>query len=396
MAQESTTMAAAGVPVTTEQADGDGTPITYQNPVACNTDNSAIYELVDMFVQKVQIDKYINGTTPAATVSPRAAFVKIHGSAYGHFAVHSDIPKQYQVGLFQPGATYRAWVRYSSDVVASKPDFSGTAGNTAGIGIKLFDIVGEKVLPDTVGSSTVDFVLQNTTSFFAPNAQKMCQFKHASLGGYLDLWRKDNPVTDRILNEMTKPVNSLLEETLWSCIPFLFGADTNPNSQLYCKYKLMPLAEPNAPAPTAGSDPNYLSIDLETRLRAGSVEFQFMLQPRTSMLMSIDDATDVWDETADGSPPIAVATLTLFQQDITAPGQRDYGESLAYHIWRTLAAHPPVGTIAEVRKAVYQSSAQIRRHYNGQSLGEPVTPRPSPENMLKVNYEGYQPMVDDD
>lgn len=82
----------------------------------------------------------------------------------------------------------------------------------------------------------------------------------------------------------------------------------------------------------------------------------------------------LWDETL--MPAIHVATLTLPQKDIDDRSQSEYGETLAFNPWRTLKAHQPLGSIAEARKVVYQASADVRRNYNGQTLGEPRTPRP--------------------
>ena len=90
--------------------------------------------------------------------------------------------------------------------------------------------------------------------------------------------------------------------------------------------------------------------------------------------MPIDEATVRWSETE--SPPIQVAKLILPQQDITARGQPEYGETLSFHPWRTLKAHEPVGSIAEARKVVYEASARLRRNVNGEPIGEPQVVRP--------------------
>ncbi|MCG8461283.1 MAG: LodA/GoxA family CTQ-dependent oxidase, partial [Holophagales bacterium] len=54
-----------------------------------------------------------------------------------------------------------------------------------------------------------------------------------------------------------------------------------------------------------------------------------------------------------------------------------YGENLAFNIWRALAEHEPVGSLAEARKIVYRASARSRRDVNGLPLGEPAEPRPA-------------------
>ncbi|HEU5321712.1 MAG TPA: LodA/GoxA family CTQ-dependent oxidase, partial [Methylomirabilota bacterium] len=63
-------------------------------------------------------------------------------------------------------------------------------------------------------------------------------------------------------------------------------------------------------------------------------------------------------------------------QDVTARGQAAYGETLSFDPWRTPEAHAPVGSVAEARRVVYQASAALRRHVNGEPVGEPAEPRP--------------------
>lgn len=74
--------------------------------------------------------------------------------------------------------------------------------------------------------------------------------------------------------------------------------------------------------------------------------------------------------------------MTFPRQNINARNQEEYGESLAFNIWRTLPELEPVGSIAEARKVVYGSSSVVRRDVNGQSIGEPSKPR-------KANFSGY-------
>ncbi|MFM9500553.1 hypothetical protein ACKI1Q_44215, partial [Streptomyces galilaeus] len=59
------------------------------------------------------------------------------------------------------------------------------------------------------------------------------------------------------------------------------------------------------------------------------------------------------------------------QQNITAIGQAELGSNLSFNIWRTLAAHEPLGSIALARKSAYAASAHARHCANGQQLQEP-------------------------
>jgi hypothetical protein len=175
---------------------------------------------------------------------------------------------------------------------------------------------------------------------------------------------------------MEKVELSVLTATYWSVLPYAFG------NNRYVKYKL----EPEQPAD--GEPPldvaNYLASDLALRLRTGEARFRFMVQfqkdPKT---MPLDAATVRWSETE--SAPIHVATLILPRQDITALGQSNYGENLAFNPWHCLPEHEPAGSISKARRLVYAGSATERRNVNGVTNREPDEIRP----------ESVLPPVDD-
>jgi hypothetical protein len=77
----------------------------------------------------------------------------------------------------------------------------------------------------------------------------------------------------------------------------------------------------------------------------------------------------VWS--TEESPYICIAELSFPQQDILDIGQAEFGQNLAFNIWRTLEVHEPLGSIAAVRKVVYKASADARHQANGQLQQEP-------------------------
>lgn len=333
-----------------------------EKTVSCSCETDPIACLKNMFVDTVQMGRIQKGQCPAR----RPVFLRLHGVAHARFVIEQDLPEALRVGIFGEKKEYAAWVRYSSDIPDGVPDLKSTIG----VGIKLFDVAGEKVLPPEVHAPTADFLLQNIDVFFVNNAREMCEFTKASLTSTADYeaWLKAHPDTQRILNEMEKTVPSVFATSLWSVIPFRFG------ELQHCKYKLEPELVPEGEAPDY-QDPDYLAIDLHSRLQKGEVRLRFLVQLQTDpALMPLDEATVAWSEQL--SPPIHVATLILPQQDVSARGQASYGETLAFNPWRTLAVHEPVGSIADARKVVYQASAELRRNVNGQPLGEPEVVRP--------------------
>jgi hypothetical protein len=325
--------------------------------VDCGVDPAG--SLVTMFVTMVQGGRIAKGQCPAL----RPVFLKPHGVAFGVFRIRRDLPEELRVGVFA-GAEYPCWVRFSSDTVPTSGDFK----TTCGIGIKLFNVPGNKLL-GLPQETTFDFVLQNFDVFFVNTARDMCEFTKAGVvDGDYQPYLDAHPETAKLLDEMSQPVGSVLAIDYWSGVPFAFGPAR------FVKYKLEATISVSPPA-TPPIDPTYLAEDLVSRLRVSEARFRFGVQFQTDPAkMPLDEAMVPWSETE--SPPQWVAELILPQQDIQARGQALYGENLSYNIWRVTSAHEPQGSIAAVRKVVYAASAEQRRNVNGVPDGEPVNPRP--------------------
>jgi hypothetical protein len=328
-----------------------------KSSVDCERD--PITSLVEMFVAMVQAGRVAMGQCPAL----RPVFLKSHGVAHGVFRIRPDLPNDLKVGLFA-GAEYPHGCAFH---LTRCP--LGDFKTTLGIGIKLFETPVPKIFwppQDT----TSDFTLQNFDVFFVDTAADMCAFTKAGVvDGDYDPYLKVHSATAKLLDEMAKPVASTLANAYWSCIPFAFGTGR------FVKYKLEPAIDVD-PIIDPPSDPTYLAADLETRLKAGEARFRFMVQFSTDLAtMPLDKATVRWDESV--SAPVHVADLVLPQQDITGRGQPEYGENLAWNIWRVTKEHEPQGSIADARRVVYAASAEQRRNVNGIPTGEPAEPKPA-------------------
>ncbi|MCG8457346.1 MAG: hypothetical protein MI919_13805, partial [Holophagales bacterium] len=267
----------------------------------CGCDDDPAEGLKQMFVDFAQGRTIEAGRDPAS----RPVFLRLHGVAHGRFEVCENLPEELRVGILAQKSSYPAWVRFSSDVQPGRPDLKGTCG----IGIKLFGVEGEKMLPPEPDATTQDLILQNMDVFFTDTAKDMCEFTCASLNGKLDEYLRDHPTTARILEEMEKVVGSVLETPYWSCLPFRFGPSR------YVKYKIEPEVVPAGDGPPDYDDPFYLRADLHDRMGRGEARLRFMVQLRTDEdHMPLDAATVPWSEEA--SPPIHVANLVLPQQNL--------------------------------------------------------------------------------
>jgi L-Lysine epsilon oxidase N-terminal/L-lysine epsilon oxidase C-terminal domain len=325
----------------------------------------ATERLIDMFVRMTQEKRIRLGQKPAE----RSVFRKLHGVAYGRFEVCPDIDPELSAGILAQDKL-DAWIRFSSDTNPASRDL----GSTLGIAIKLFGV------PDSDGlgeeGETADILMQNFPCFFVQNAKDMCEFTYAGVvQGDYDSYFASHPDTKRVIDAMgNKTEGSVLTATYWAILPFHLGEEI-------VKYQLEPETEPqNVP----NDSRNYLAVDMANRLAQDEYRFRFMIQRRTNPdTMPLDQAMVDWPVSE--SPFVHVATLVLPRQNILERGQSDYGQGLAFNIWRTPQANAPCdeSSIAVVRRAVYQAGATARKMANGQSLQDPTEPRPSPVAATK-------------
>jgi len=318
--------------------------------------------LKELFVDLAMRGRIASGQYPVT----RPVFHKPHGVVRGTFTINPDLQNDLRIGVFKY-ESLPAWVRFSSDTNPFEPDLMSPLG----IGIKLFGVAGSKLLEYEQAAITHDFVLQNHDVFFAETAVVMCEWAQAKKNGSLEQFNLKHPNTPRILQEMKRVVNSVLNTIYWSAIPYAFGSNS------YVKYKLEPECDGDSDLDIGEmkNDPNYLRQELRSRLVKADASFRFYLQFQTNPeQMPLDEATVRWDEAL--SKPVLVARLTIPRQDIDARGQSVYGDNLAYNPWHALKEHAPVGSIAEARKLVYRAAAELRRNSNGIPIAEPRTPRP--------------------
>jgi len=329
-----------------------------EDPIAC---------LRHMFVDMVQKKRVEQGQCPVR----RPVFLRTHGILKGNITILDDLPESYRHGIFSHSGKHPVYVRYSSDLSDGRPDWESTIG----IGIKIFDIPGKKVVSDD-GANTADLLLQNVPFFFVDNAKEMCGFTKASLEGWGDEWvAKNAPDTNNLLNKMAKPIRSVLETSLWSVVPFKLGKND------YCKYILQP-GTSTFPGEPNTDDPNFMAKDLRERLALGPVTLDIYIQKRPDASeygevyldehFPLDKATVIWDETI--AKPLKVASIQIPKQKIDSGDQEVYGDWLAFNIGRVPEENAPVGSIAEARMSVYQTSADYRRTENKQPVKEPKEP----------------------
>ena len=96
---------------------------------------------------------------------------------------------------------------------------------------------------------------------------------------------------------------------------------------------------------------------------------EFLVQPRTSSTLLVEDAMTEWKETQ--APFYQVATIRIPQQVFDTPDQNKFCENLSFTPWHTLAEHKPLGVINRMRKVIYDRISQVRHEMNSTQRQEP-------------------------
>jgi catalase len=342
---------------------------------AIDTDlGEAQFKNEEQFARKIAeaiADKIRRDPRPAI----RGAHPKAHGCVRAEFRVEDDLPPELAQGVFQPGAAFPAWIRFSNgNPDPTRPDAEKDA---RGMAIKLLDVPGNKILPDERAAKTQDFVMINYPVFFADDPSH-----------YLDLIKlagASNPLAKLVQLTMaaahmgpsiisvaslakkmtSSQISSPLETRYWSQTPYRLG---DPPHKQAIKYSARPRGPAKAAIPENPS-PNFLRETMIKQLATAEMQFDFEVQPRTSPGMSVEKASVEWEESE--APFFKVATITIPRQTFATRERDQFGESLSFTPWHALPQHRPLGSVNRVRRVVYQTISTLRHELNGILRREP-------------------------
>lgn len=310
----------------------------------------------------------------------RDAHPKAHGCVKAQFQVLDKLPAPLQQGVFIPGKTYTAWIRFSNGSNdATRPDIKGDA---RGMAIKLMGVTGNSLTSPTDSPAstpqdaaagtyiTQDFILSNHPVFFVKDPVRYQAF-------FNDFSSK-NPLKKLLLPFALGAKGSLialqttrsktpnpLQTRYWSQVPYQLGTGAQ---RLAVKYSVKSCssqvdAMPKHPAP------DYLRTALKHSLQQGDACMQFMLQPRASAAMSVEDSMTEWKEAQ--APFYPVATIRIPQQDFDTPAQNAFCENLSFNPWHSLPDHKPLGAMNRLRSVIYPHISQLRHDMNAVAAQEP-------------------------
>ena len=148
-------------------------------------------------------------------------------------------------------------------------------------------------------------------------------------------------------------------------VPYQLGIGTDRQAIKYSAQACSTVTDPLPHAPHH----NFLREKLRKHLQKSEACMEFLIQPRTSNTMSVEDSMTEWQESE--APFYKVATIRIPPQVFDTPDQNKFCENLSFTPWHTLPEHKPLGVINRMRKVIYDRISEVRHDMNSTHRSEP-------------------------
>lgn len=324
----------------------------------------------------------------ADTLIRRDAHPKAHGCVKGEFAIEPDLTPDLAKGAFQPGARYRAWVRFSNG--NEDPERPDGEGDGRGMAIKLLGVPGDNLLAED--SSNMDLIMISHPTFFVNdlddylsvvstvNTTSWLRRTAAPLLMLRDIGVRGLQI---VLQTTRLRISNPLDTRYWSMVPYRLGEATDPD-RTAVKFSSRPCFPVQSEPAGDNAEPDFLRAALSGRLTQGAC-MEFLVQPRRDPSLSIEDSQREWEE-AD-APFYRVASILFPPQSFDTAEQNEFCEALSFNPWRTRAAHRPLGAVNRARKGIYERVSHFRREANTFSTTEPLAATGTPPDRPLTDGE---------
>lgn len=298
----------------------------------------------------------------------RDAHPKSHGCVKAEISILDTLPVALSKGMFIPGTTYQAWIRFSNG--SGDPSRADIKRDARGMAIKVLGVPGKKLLEDEPSATTQDFIMINHPVFFATDPARYRSFLrdgnsshfYSKLRIPLDLGAKGTLIA---LETRRSIISNPLQTRYWSMVPYQLGIGTERQAAKYSA-RACSRATDRIPAhPTR----DFLRDALRDTLESGDACMEFLVQPRTSGRMDVEDSRIEWKETE--APFYKVATIRIPLQNFDTPAQNAFCENLSFTPWHALPEHKPLGVTNRLRKVIYERISRIRHEMNAAKREEP-------------------------
>jgi hypothetical protein len=298
----------------------------------------------------------------------RDAHPKAHGCVKAEFNIVDTLPETLSKGMFVPGKTYQAWIRFSNG--SGDPTRADIKRDARGVAIKVLGVPRKKLLEDEADATTQDFIMINHPVFFATDPARYLSFMNDANSGHFyrkllipfDLGAKGTRIA---LETRRSKISNPLQARYWSMVPYQLG--TGPERQAV-KYSVRSCSTVVDPMPKKPSH-DFLRAALRDTLQTADACMEFLVQPRTSSSMDVEDSRIEWKETQ--APFFKVATIRIPQQTFDTPQQNAFCENLSFTPWHALPEHKPLGVTNRLRKVIYANISRVRHEMNDTQREEP-------------------------
>jgi len=296
----------------------------------------------------------------------RDAHPKAHGCVRAEFHVLPTLPNRLAKGVFIPGKTYQAWIRFSNGSRdAEKADIKRDA---RGMTIKLLAVPGKKIIDGE--AATQDFIMINHPVFFANEPGRyrslIQDINSDSFLKKLHIPFALGPKGTMIALSMNTRISNPLQARYWSMVPYQLGLGSERQA---VKYSARACSAERDPMPEHPSH-NFLRDALKNSLQKKDACMEFLVQPRTSNKLSIEDSMTEWKET--DAPFYPVAVIRIPEQVFDTPDQNKFCENLSFTPWHSLPEHKPLGAVNRLRKVIYDRISRVRHEMNTANRQEPL------------------------
>jgi hypothetical protein len=294
----------------------------------------------------------------------RGFHAKLHLGALAELQVLDGLPEHARQGVFRQPGTFPAVVRFSNGHFSTQPDGKR---DPRGIAIKLVGVPGPKLHPGDPDAVTQDFLAtsHSVTSTVRNLRQFIAFIESVSDGPEKLIWRLPPRVglreAARILTAFVRTVaipkvRSMAVEHYAGTAPIQFGPYA-------AKFTVRP-AEGTEPPRERPHTNDFLREELEERLRAGDLEFDFVVQFFVDEARTpIEDTSVAWNPAV--APFVKVARLRIPRCDLADPAARETSrkvDELSFSPWHAVQDHRPLGGVMRARKLAYEASADLRHH----------------------------------
>jgi hypothetical protein len=300
----------------------------------------------------------------AGGIAQRAGNTKTHGLLRAELEVLPELSSKLAKGIFQPGRTYKAWVRVAGPGPFAPPDLDDNG--ILSFSVKLMGVEGAKLLVDE--QWTQDFTAISAPTFTTPDARENLKLQERIGDGTPALYFlnfRDSHLLDAIMQGLfARAHGNPLDLEYHSCVPYLLGEGQA------MKFLFRPKTRQGTKIPKHPG-PVYLREAMQATLAERAVEFDMLVQLQTHpRQMPIENAAVIWPEWL--SPLQPVARLRIPAQGFDCSAQMAFDRHLSFNPWHALAEHRPMGNQNRVRRRIYLETSKFRQQMNHDARIEPT------------------------